>query len=80
MSKTLLRAARAKDPDALQRFQIVPTLAPGEIPALHDAQFVLAREYGFKSWNEMRGVLKSFMWIGLLHDKPGKDVFDSIFP
>ncbi|KIX95516.1 uncharacterized protein Z520_08636 [Fonsecaea multimorphosa CBS 102226] len=33
-----------------------------------------------KSWNEMRGVLKSFMWIGLLHDKPGKDVFDSVFP
>jgi hypothetical protein len=33
-----------------------------------------------KSWNEMRGILKSFMWIGLLHDKPGKDIFDSIFP
>ncbi|EXJ76665.1 uncharacterized protein A1O5_01173 [Cladophialophora psammophila CBS 110553] len=31
-----------------------------------------------KSWNEMRGVLKSFMWIGLLHDKPGKEVFDSV--
>ncbi|KIW32235.1 uncharacterized protein PV07_03795 [Cladophialophora immunda] len=33
-----------------------------------------------KSWTEMRGVLKSFMWIGLLHDKPGKDVFDSVLP
>jgi hypothetical protein len=31
-----------------------------------------------KSWKEMRGVLKSFMWIGLLHDKPGKEVFDFV--
>lgn len=31
-----------------------------------------------KSWSEMRGILKSFMWIDLLHDKPGKDIFDSI--
>lgn len=23
-----------------------------------------------KSWDEMRGILKSFMWIGVLHDKP----------
>ncbi|KIW61931.1 hypothetical protein, variant [Exophiala xenobiotica] len=31
-----------------------------------------------KSWNRMREVLKSFMWVGLLHDKPGKEVFDSV--
>ncbi|KAH0845001.1 hypothetical protein FOPE_09553 [Fonsecaea pedrosoi] len=30
------------------------------------------------SWTDMRTVLKSFMWIGLLHDKPGKEVFDSV--
>lgn len=60
-AKTLLRAAHAKDPDALQRFKALPTFArldtaqPGEIkPALHDAQSVLAREYGFKSWKELR--------------------------
>src|ERR1700722_19581953 len=60
-AKTLLRAARAKDPDALQRFQALPALAqmaatdPGVMNlALHDAQFVIAREYGFKSWKELR--------------------------
>lgn len=58
-AKTLLRAARAKDPDALRRFQMVSALAridPAEAlnPALHDAQFVIAREYGFRSWKELR--------------------------
>lgn len=33
-----------------------------------------------KSWKELRDVLKSFLWIGILHDKPGKHVFDSITP
>jgi ankyrin repeat protein len=60
-AKSLLHAAQAKDPAALQRFQILPALAQrpvGEIAvsglALHDAQSVIAREYGFKSWNELR--------------------------
>jgi hypothetical protein len=29
------------------------------------------------SWSEMRDLLMSFMWIGLVHDKTGKRVFDS---
>ena len=32
-----------------------------------------------KSWDEVREVFKSFLWIGMLHDKAGKDVFDSVF-
>ena len=60
-AKTLLRAARAKDPDALARFGVLPTFARLDLAqtggtnlALHDAQFVIAREYGFKSWKELR--------------------------
>jgi len=30
------------------------------------------------SWSKMHDLLKSFMWIGLVHDKPGRQVFDSI--
>ncbi|OGM47778.1 hypothetical protein ABOM_003239, partial [Aspergillus bombycis] len=30
-----------------------------------------------KSWPAMRGVLESFMWIGVIHDKPGKALFES---
>jgi hypothetical protein len=28
------------------------------------------------SWSKMQDLLRSFMWIGLVHDKPGKGVFD----
>src|SRR5262245_55537766 len=60
-AKSLLHAARAKEPAALQRFQILPQHARKSAVelrelalALHDAQSVIAREYGFKSWNELR--------------------------
>src|SRR5579863_6145331 len=60
-AKSLLHAARAKDPEALQRFQVLPALARASFAelgatglALHDAQSVIAREHGFKSWNELR--------------------------
>lgn len=60
-AKSLLHAAHSKEPAALQRFQSLPTLAKRSLAelqaadlALHDAQSVIAREYGFKSWNEMR--------------------------
>lgn len=34
---------------------------------------------GVKSWSEMRDVLESLLWIPLVQEKPGKDVFDSVF-
>src|SRR5262249_25242470 len=52
----LLAAARSQEPNAIQRFEAIligRSLKPDAI-ALRDAQFVLAREYGFKSWNEMK--------------------------
>ncbi|MEJ0038191.1 MAG: ankyrin repeat domain-containing protein [Gammaproteobacteria bacterium] len=60
-AKSLLQAARAGETDALGRFRVLPALASrtvaelgGASLALHDAQSVVAREYGFKSWNELR--------------------------
>lgn len=60
-AKSLLRAAQASDPAALQRFQALPARAgtsvaqPGGMRlALHDAQSVIAREYGFPSWKALR--------------------------
>lgn len=60
-AKSLLHDARAKEPAALRRFRALPQLASksdtelSDMPlALHDAQSVMAREYGFKSWNELR--------------------------
>ncbi|HEX6998384.1 MAG TPA: ankyrin repeat domain-containing protein [Gammaproteobacteria bacterium] len=60
-AKSVLQSARANDPAALWRFRILPALAGKSIDelgriglALHDAQAVLAREHGFKSWNRLR--------------------------
>jgi ankyrin repeat protein len=59
-AKELLRSARAADPAALARFRLLPSFKglDGEQlartpPALHDAQSVLAREYGFPSWKAL---------------------------
>src|SRR5215468_6236584 len=52
-AKALLDAARAGDPAALARFHAHhPRFRAGDArdAALHDAQLVVAREYGFASW------------------------------
>jgi ankyrin repeat protein len=60
-AKTLLHAAHAGDPAALERFGRLPAFAGKSATdlhalglALHDAQSVIAREHGFDSWNELR--------------------------
>lgn len=59
-AKALLQSARAQDPAALQRFHALPAFAGQPLVsldaarlALHDAQSVIAREYGFASWKEL---------------------------
>ncbi len=60
-AKELLQLARKGDPDALARFRALPShpspdasaLADSPL-ALHDAQSVIAREYGLASWNALR--------------------------
>ena len=55
-AKSLLHAARKQSPAALERFRTILARRSlnQETIALHDAQFVIAREYGFKSWNDLR--------------------------
>lgn len=62
-AKSLLHDARANDPAALRRFHALSARKSSAGPAslrgalslaLHDAQSVIAREHGFKSWNELR--------------------------
>lgn len=52
-AKELLAAIHSGDAAARTRLAILPAPAPGAI-ALHDAQSVIAREYGFASWNALR--------------------------
>ena len=65
-AKSLLEAAKARDPEALRRFTVLPSLAgtsPDRIDAadlaLHDAQSAIAREHGFPSWNALREEVES---------------------
>jgi ankyrin repeat protein len=65
-AKSLLDAAKAREPEALRRFAVLPSLAhtaPGDIDvadlALHDAQSAIAREHGFPSWNALREEVES---------------------
>ena len=52
LAKELLRAFRNGDPDAIARVRAALPDKPAI--GLGDAQFVLAREYGFRSWAEMK--------------------------
>lgn len=51
-AKDLVRAWRAGDPDAVARIRA--ELPDKRIITLVDAQFVLAREYGFRSWTALK--------------------------
>jgi Lon protease-like protein len=64
-AKDLLDAQRRREPAALERLrESLPSLAgqtPDEVArvrlALHDAQSAIAREYGCKSWHELRAAV-----------------------
>src|SRR5262245_8879671 len=69
-AKALLDAARAGNPAAIARFHAHhPRFPAGEAlrAALHDAQLVIAREYGFASWPRW----KAFVEVRRL-DAPGR--------
>ena len=52
LAKELLRAVRAGEPDAVARLR--DALPDKRDVTLTDAQYTLAREYGFASWRELR--------------------------
>ena len=49
-AKDLLSALRKGDAEAASRIRALPGFKAGAKLALHDAQSVIAREYGFQSW------------------------------
>src|SRR6185369_4655034 len=56
-AKELLDAYRASSPDAVAEVTAYhQDPAPGTF-ALHDAQFVLARSYGFESWPKLKAAV-----------------------
>jgi hypothetical protein len=66
-AKELLEAYRAQSPDAVAEVDAHHrTATPGTF-ALHDAQFVLARSYGFESWPKLKAAVEG-VTTKRLHD------------
>ena len=56
-ARELLEAYRAQSPDAVIEVAAHHRTAKPETFALHDAQFVLARSYGFESWPKLKAAV-----------------------
>ena len=57
-ARELLEAYRAQSPDAVIEVAAHHRTATPETFALHDAQFVLARSYGFESWPKLKAAVE----------------------
>ena len=71
-AKQLLRDARTGDGEAAARFAgVAPTAAKSGAPTLSDAQLVLAREYGFASWPQLKTAIEDQARLAVLNAGPG---------
>jgi ankyrin repeat protein len=76
-AKDLLREVRANSPEALKRLGI----ADPKTFALHSAQLVIAKEYGFKSWEELRRKVdhdRAMIKPPELETEPGRKIWETI--
>jgi len=62
-ARTLLRALQRNEVAVLERYHPYDVLDDTSHPRLADAQYLIARRYGFKSWANLKGLL--------IHSKPG---------
>jgi hypothetical protein len=61
-AKDFIRQYRAGDPDAAERFRVA---RPSSAFTLADAQFVIAREYGFESWAKLKRHIEALLPPGI---------------
>jgi hypothetical protein len=61
-ARSLLKAARRGDPEAVRRFAAEPRVRASQRFALHQAQVVIAREHGFASWPKLKAHAEAEMW------------------
>src|SRR5262245_23791671 len=66
-ARELLETYRAQSPDAVVEVDAHHRTATPETFALHDAQFVLARSYGFESWPKLKAAVDG-VTTAALHD------------
>jgi SAM-dependent methyltransferase len=68
-AKQLLRQLRAAEPAAVAR---LAAYAPGLEPALSTAQLIVAREYGFSSWTQLKNLVSRMSAGGVRYDTIGR--------
>ena len=56
-AKTLLRALQRNDVAAIERYRPYDVLDDASHLRLADAQYIIARRYGFRSWAMLKGLL-----------------------
>jgi ankyrin repeat protein len=76
-ARELLEAYRAQSPDAVAEVDAYHRTAAMETFALHDAQFVLARSYGFESWPKLKAAVEG-VTTKRLHDAVQKGDLDTV--
>lgn len=50
-----------------------------DYPWLQPLLFVNINRCDIHCWSAMRNLLQSFLWVGLVHDSPGRSIFESTF-
>lgn len=73
-AKELLEAYRATSPEAVAEVTAYHSTANVETFALHDAQFVLARSYGFESWPKLKAAVDGVTAARLHHAAESGDI------
>jgi len=56
-ARKLLDALQRNDVAAIERYRAYDVLDDVSPPRLADAQYVIARRYGFRSWASLKGLL-----------------------
>jgi ankyrin repeat protein len=76
-ARELLEAYRAQSPDAVLEVEAYHRTATPHTFALHDAQFVLARAYGFESWPKLKAGVEG-VTTKRLHEAVKKGDLDAV--
>ncbi|HET9264293.1 MAG TPA: ankyrin repeat domain-containing protein [Vicinamibacterales bacterium] len=76
-ARELLEAYRAQSPDAVLEVEAYCRTATPATFALHDAQFVLARSYGFESWPKLKAGVEG-VTTKRLHDTVKKGDLEAV--
>jgi ankyrin repeat protein len=76
-ARELLEAYRAQSPDAVLEVDAYHHMAAPDTFALHDAQFVLARAYGFESWPKLKAGVEG-VTTARLHEAVKKGDLDAV--